>query len=380
MNACTTLYIVLLLIYYGFVLIVVQTLDKVDGQDKETAFVRNLRTSICNKKPLRVNRRGLVKLNEEVEKPAFSANELYRNRQRGLSCKAIAKKIGVDTSKDEVVQISRVLKTGCGKKMPDIESIKTPYKRVLPTPLWYLWESELEVIEESALPSRSMIMGQNPHVRIVEKLGDDSFWMLQVYLTVQRVVHDEIMYSFQSAASDSPLGELEDWSNHLGSSLLDQALKIERSVCEAAYQTTPNFPGLGQGRCKCGAVKSLKFKWKEEPIPHPSFFWGCVKYTISDRSLHDPAKSCSDSIWEALDKYRMTIGIKELEVLLDKFTRLHTDWIEKEASTVDLDLYTKVYGGPCKMLPFTSAKQVCAMLEKVSKMVNECIPIIEEEK
>ena len=51
MNACTTLYIVLLLIYY---VIVVETLDKDDGQDKETAFVRNLRTSICNKKPLRI--------------------------------------------------------------------------------------------------------------------------------------------------------------------------------------------------------------------------------------------------------------------------------------------------------------------------------------
>jgi hypothetical protein len=205
-------------------LIVLQAVDKGEGQDKETAFVRNLRTSIHNRKPLRINRRGLV---EEVEKPAFNADELYRNRQRGLSCKAIAKKIGVDTSKDEVVQISRVLKTGCGKKMPDIEAIKTPYKRALPTPLWYLWESELEVIEESALPSRSMIMGQNPHVRIVDNLGDDSYWMLQIYLMVQKVVHDEIMYSFQSAASDSPLGEVEDWSNHLGSNLLDQALKIE---------------------------------------------------------------------------------------------------------------------------------------------------------
>ena len=51
------------------------------------------------------------------------------------------------------------------------------------------------MIKESALPSRSNIMGQNPHVRIVENMGDDSFWMLQVYLTVQKVVHDEIMYS-----------------------------------------------------------------------------------------------------------------------------------------------------------------------------------------
>lgn len=54
--------------------------------------------------------------------------------------------------------------------------------------------------------------------------------------------------------------------------LLDQALKIEQAVSEAAYQMTPSFPGLGQGRCKCGSLKSLKFKWKDQPIPHPSFF------------------------------------------------------------------------------------------------------------
>jgi hypothetical protein len=100
---------------------------------------------------------------------------------------------------------------------------------------------------------------------------------------------------------------------------------------------------------------------------------------MSDRSLHDSAKSCSDSVWEALDKYRMIISVKDLEVLLDKCSRLHTDWIQREEATgTDLDLYTKVYGGPRKMLPFTSAKQVCAVLEKVSKMVNECIPIEEE--
>ena len=195
-----------------------------------------------------------MKLSEDVEKPIFTADELYRNHQRGLSCKAIAKKIGVDTSKDEVIHIGCILKSQCSQ-IPDIESIKTPYKRTLPTPLWYLRDSELEVIGASALPSRSMIMAHNPHACIVADLGEDSSWMLQVYLEVQKVVHNEIMYSFQNASGDSPLGEREEWSNHLGSRLLDQAFKIEQSVTEAAYQMTPSYPGVGQGRCKCGAVK-----------------------------------------------------------------------------------------------------------------------------
>ena len=101
-----------------------------------------------------------------------------------------------------------------------------------------------------------MIMAHNPHACIVADLGKDSSWMLQVYLEVQTVVHNEIMYSFQKASGDSPLGEREEWSNHLGSRLLDQALKIEHSVTEAAYQMTPSYPGVGQGQCKCGAVKA----------------------------------------------------------------------------------------------------------------------------
>lgn len=120
------------------------------------------------------------------------------------------------------------LKSQCSQ-VPDTESIKTPYKRTLPTPLWYLWDSELEVIEESALPTCSMIMAHIPHARIVANLGEDSSWMLQVYLTVQKVVHNEIMYSFHNASGDCTLGEREEWSNHIGSRLLDQALKIRAS-------------------------------------------------------------------------------------------------------------------------------------------------------
>ena len=70
------------------------------------------------------------------------------------------------------------------------------HKRTLPMPLCYLWDSELEVIEEGALPSRSMIMAHNPHARIVANLGEDYSWMLQVYLAIQKIVHNEIMYSF----------------------------------------------------------------------------------------------------------------------------------------------------------------------------------------
>ena len=53
------------------------------GKDegKDTVFTRGLKASIRERKPLRINRLGLVKLSEEAEKPLFTVDELYRNRQ-----------------------------------------------------------------------------------------------------------------------------------------------------------------------------------------------------------------------------------------------------------------------------------------------------------
>lgn len=75
----------------------------------------------------------------------------------------------------------------------------------------------------------------------------------------------------------------------------------------------------------------------ERPTYSPSLFWGCVEHTASDRFLHDPAKLCSDSVWIAFNKYRITITIKDSQALFDKCSSLHTDWIQREASTTDLD-------------------------------------------
>ena len=83
------------------------------------------------------------------------------------------------------------------------------------------------------------------------------------------------------------------------------------------------------------------------------FFGGCVKLTAVDCHLHDTAKSCTDSIWQALAKYRIEIAIKDCQILLDKFSSLHTDWIQKEeVSRVELELHTKLYSGPKQVLVF----------------------------
>ena len=155
----------------------------VKDQVHKTVFVRNLKASI-KKELLRANRRGLVPLNDDSDKPTFSLDELHRNRKRGLSYKAIAKKVGIDTSKEDVLVVSKVLESE--DSLPSIESISTPCRRSLPPPLWFMWDSELEVIQKSTLPSTSAVMSQNPHVRILKHLGEDAGWLLHTYSIVQK--------------------------------------------------------------------------------------------------------------------------------------------------------------------------------------------------
>ena len=103
-----------------------------------------------------------------------------------MSYKAITK-VGIDTAKEDVPFVSRVLE--CDSNLPSIESVSTPYRRSLPTPLWFVWDSELEVIKRSALPTTSVVMYQNPHVRIFNQLGEDAGFLLHAYCLVQKVVH-----------------------------------------------------------------------------------------------------------------------------------------------------------------------------------------------
>ena len=120
---------------------------KMPVKSHETMYIRTLKSCIKDKELLRTNRCGLVPWNDDQDKPTFALDELHRNRKHGLSYKAIAKKIGIDTSKEDVLAIPKVLESG--GSLPSIEYISTPYRRSLPSPLWFLWDSELEIKEIS---------------------------------------------------------------------------------------------------------------------------------------------------------------------------------------------------------------------------------------
>ena len=168
-------------------------------------------------------------------------------------------------------------------------------------------------------------------------MGEDAGWLLHTYCLVQNVV---LRKCFEYTSDTSPLGELDRWTNSLHS-LVDQVLKMEK---DATCQMTKEHIS-GQGRCCCGAVRSLKFKWKSHP-----FFLGCVKYTSYDRALHNSAKSQGGTAWAILSEAGMSLLPTDARHLHTKYSTLLGE-IEAAKDFVEIDQFNKVYDGPPKSMP-----------------------------
>ena len=243
------------------------------GEDK--AYPKSLKNSLADGLPFRANRRGIVPLASQAEKPTFTYSELLKNRRMGLSYKQIGKKLGIDPSKEEVLTVYGVLHEGLEGDLPSVESIKAPTRIQVPTPLWFLFDSELDLVANHAFPSEASVLQQNPQNVIVEKLGEHAGFMLENYLVVADILHQELSFSFTNMPTSSQ--QEITMCNNLPAKLLNRIYNIERSVANAACQMT-EYGREGEPRCQCGAVKVLRYKWKLQPIPYPSFFWGCVRF------------------------------------------------------------------------------------------------------
>lgn len=86
-------------------------------------------------------------LTSQAEKPTFTYAEFLKNRRMGLSYKQIGKKLGIDPSKEEVMTVYSTLNEGLEGGLTSVESIKAPTRIQPPTPLWFLFDSELDLIE-----------------------------------------------------------------------------------------------------------------------------------------------------------------------------------------------------------------------------------------
>lgn len=286
----------------------------------------------------------------------------------GLSYKQIGKKLGIDSHKEEVIQVYKSLGI-------DIETVHAQAKVAPPTALWYLFDSEREVIKSEILPSPMHVKELLPQNRIVSRLGDNAGYMLHMYQKVNAIIGEEIASTFEGASATSSLGSMKKWNGgDVGIGLIRRVFDIQKSVAEAAFQLS-DYNLKEVGNCMCAAIKSFRFGWKEVPIPHPSFFWGCSRYTPMDSGRHDKATPAHISLWKLIDDdVKMSrMSDKDLRSLQQKNLHAISFWERrlKEAEEETGDELFKhafsLYGGPKTITAFDSIKGVLSVLKSVDK-------------
>ena len=257
----------------------------------------------------------------------------------------------------------------------DAEAIKAPAKVSPPTPLWYLFQSEKEVIRDNILATSTDILQLRPHDKVVDRLGDNAGFMLGIYLEVSRVLNEEIDHAISGASPKSRVGQLKLWNGELPAEIIHKVATVQHEIASAAYHST-NYSNPEVGHCTCSAVKILRFGWHQDPIPHPSFFWGCSRYTPLEAGKHDKGIPVRDTLVEVIksDSKVAHMSEKDIKLLAQKLSASLSFW-QQQSDTLDETLEkhsNSIYGGPSKS---TTKDEVIKVLTLV---INELESLLED--
>ena len=297
---------------------------------------------------------------------------MIKQRRLGLSYKQIGRKLGIDPHKEDVIQVYTALGI-------DVEQVSGPAKVTPPTPLWYLFDSEREVIKNCVLPSTADILQLLPHERICNRLGDNSGFSLATYLKVAEIIDEEVQMSLTRAPSKSNIGELQQWDDGLSAALIHQSANIHLAIGRAAYQLSNYCISPEIGRCKCSAIKNLRYGWRTTPIPYPSFFWGCCRYTVVEAGMHDKGVPVRDSLWNIVDSDDKIgrVSDRDLTLLAQKVDTAMLFWKDPpEQCDMLFEHASKFYGGPESTLPYKSKESIIEAL----KEIYECLQDLSKER
>jgi hypothetical protein len=64
--------------------------------------------------------------------------------------------LGIDNTKEEVVNVFKVMKE-CDDTLPNIEQLESPIVKTFPSPLWILFDSEIDLIASECTPIQHVL-------------------------------------------------------------------------------------------------------------------------------------------------------------------------------------------------------------------------------
>ena len=157
----------------------------------EKAYPTTVKSAVGGNDILRCNRRGIVSLSSGSEKPSLSVEELLENRRRGMSYASIGRKLGIDPSKDEVLNIYRAIKEAA-PETPDVEKENVTVLKHYLSPLWFLWKSEADIVAKECAVSLDGILSMGISSRIVSRLGEGASTKLAAFVEVSKMMTEEV--------------------------------------------------------------------------------------------------------------------------------------------------------------------------------------------
>lgn len=339
----------------------------------EKAYPQKIRKLMANKEPLTANRRGIVPNFGENEKPCFTAEELVENRRRGISYSSIGKKLGIDNTKDEVLCVFEVMKK-CDDTLPDVTQEDHPMVKSYPTPLWYMFNSELDIVAKASVPDVQQILATHVQERLSSRLGERACDMLTAYIEVGQILKEELSICMGNCSTSTYLGKANMWTNDLPKKVLSSTCDVFSCIAKSSLQHTKDVDMRNSvGRCQCGGVKVLKFVWKSGEDTVPSFFWGCTRYRAHERYQHDRAVSFrSASLHSVLSNNHYLSKISgtdlcQLERLLLDQMKLYRE--REVVSEDDISKVNRIYGG---------TPEVCTN-EGLAEYINGFISVVSTE-
>ena len=339
------------------------------------AYPSTVRATLNKKEILRCNRRGIVSLSSSSEKPTISVEELLENRRRGMSYAGIGKKLGIDPSKEEVLNVFRAVKEA-DSDIPNIEEENVTILRHYPTPLWFLWNSETDIIAQESVPSIDGILAMGISSRVLARLGEDAAVKLSAFVEVSEVITEEVGISLTNVDSKSQMGKVAAWSNNLQSKVVHSNGVLWSEIGKAALQQTPLIDASscrGRGRCRCGSVKALKCSWHSGV--HPSFFWGCKLYTKFDQVRHDKAVGLRGQSFEVVisstqySTHLLQSDLSRMEFHLDEAKKYYTNESSNTTDTREVEKAKQVFGESFPTDMDARENYFASLQEKVVEMI-----------
>lgn len=143
-----------------------------------------------------------------------------------------------------------------------------------PTRLWYLFNSELEIVARECVADEQKILATAVQEKVCSRLGERAYGSLSNFIEVTQIMKELDIMLGNSSTSSQP-GKLSLWTNNLQRKVMTGSANVLISVEKSALQHTSEADDNSDvGRCQCGGLKLLKFTIRCGRNSEPSFFLG----------------------------------------------------------------------------------------------------------